>query len=159
MIEDKYLVAYFDRQSDYYLEKYRSYQLGDKFTFNIGAFFGGVLWFIYRKLFLEASIIVSLLIVYGIAESLVYDLFSINSEFQKLSYFLSSVVFATVYGFIGNQRYIKCVENRANSILSKTTDENERMRLLKRKGGVLWTPILVILLLIIALIVVGLIET
>jgi Protein of unknown function (DUF2628) len=158
MIDDKYLVVYFDRQRDYYLERYRSYHLGDKFTFNIGAFFGGVLWFIYRKLFLEATIIVLLLIAYGILESLIYDLFSINSEFQKLSYIISSVVFAIVYGFIGNQRYFKCVEKRINNILLKTMDENERIRLLKKKGGVLWTPILIIAILIIALIVIGLIE-
>jgi len=60
-IEDKYLTAYFGKDSEYFIEKYNLYKSGYKFSFSAWPFFFGVHWFLYRKLWIEA---IAVLIVY-----------------------------------------------------------------------------------------------
>ena len=107
MHEEKYLTAYFGRQHHYYLSKYLSYHSGDKFQFNADAFFVGIFWFLYRKLFVELLIIFSALIFISVAEELLYIAFAISEAVQNYIFYLSMPVFGTFWGFAGNYLYIK----------------------------------------------------
>lgn len=151
--EEKHLVAYFGRQSDYYLEKYKAYHRGNRFTFNIGAFLVGLFWFLYRKLFMETLIIVLLLFLTGVIEAVVYELFSVSDEVQKVLLFGSTLLYATIYGFIGNALYLKRADKTIRKVLSGTEEEDERIKLLKKKGGVAWIPFAIIVLVIVLFIV------
>ena len=75
IIDDKYLIAYSGKQSEYYLEKYKSYKSGDKFSFSAWAFLVGVLWFLYRKLWFEALVII---LIYFIIERIGNAIFEIQ---------------------------------------------------------------------------------
>lgn len=142
MIEnEKYFSAFFDRQKDYYLEKYRDHLGGAKFTFNIGAFLGGIFWFLYRKLFLHALFIFFLLMIFNIVEGLIFEALQINSEFQKLEFFLSTLLFAVAYGYSGNYFYLRQAERKVTAIVESTEDEDKRITLLEKKGGVSWLAI------------------
>jgi hypothetical protein len=141
---EKYLAAFFGRQHDYYLEKYKYYHGGVKFTFNIGAFFGGILWFLYRKLFLHAFGIFLLFIIFSIIEGLIFDTLQVSSEFQKLEFLISNFLFATIFGFTGNYFYIKQAEKKITEIISGTESEDECINSLKKNGGVSWTAIIVV---------------
>ncbi|MFY8037943.1 MAG: hypothetical protein ACOVMQ_12280, partial [Cyclobacteriaceae bacterium] len=47
-------------------------------------------------------------------------------------------------GFIGNNLYLKKADRIIHRILASTSDENERTRLLKKKGGTSWSPFILI---------------
>jgi hypothetical protein len=132
---EKYLKAYFLIQSDYYFEKYKSYKSGDKIIFNVWPFLFGIFWFLYRKLWLEAFVILLLyLIIYtlntGIAEP--------DNEWLVNSLF--NIIIATGLGFSGNYFYLKNAEKKVQSVLSTISDEKQRVRVLSKKGGVSLAP-------------------
>jgi len=137
-------MAYFGRQSDYYLSKYKAYHAGDKFTFNIGAFFFGLFWFLYRKLFIEFWAIIGLVLVTSVVEVLVFDAVGLNDASRKPYDYLLMFAFATAYGFIGNYLYIKKADKKIAGILAETENEDERIHLLHKKGGVSPAPFIVV---------------
>src|SRR5688500_8755665 len=77
-VNENYLRAFFDRQSDYYLLKYYEYHGGNKFTFNIGSFFCGIFWFLYRKLFLEFLLTIALLTAVSAIQFLIVQTFELD---------------------------------------------------------------------------------
>lgn len=154
-IDEKYLVAYFGRQPDYYLEMNQARLRGKKYQFNIGAFFCGVFWFLYRKLFKEALIIVLLLFVLGIVEETIYSSLSTSHEIQTAVFFLSTLVFGLIYGFVGNSIYLAKAEKVIAKVLSETKEEDLRINILSKKGGTSWSPFIIILLLVILWVVVA----
>jgi len=145
MIEEKYLVAYFDRQADYYLAKYKAYHAGDKFTFNIGSFFFGLFWFLYRKLFIEFAAIVGILIGSSIVEVLIFAALGLGEDASQAFDILLIFIFNTAYGFIGNYLYIRKADKRISAILASTDNEHERISLLQKKGGTSPAPFIVII--------------
>ena len=100
IIDEKYLIAYFGKQSEYYLEKYKSYKSGDKYSFSVWAFLVGVLWFLYRKLWLEAHVII---LIYFIIERIG------NAIFETQFYESDNLILA--YLFI---RFLKVKAARLN---------------------------------------------
>lgn len=147
--DEKYLQAYFGTQAQYYTEKYRSYLLANKFTFNIAPFFIGFLWFFYRKLWIEGTVILIFTIVLGVVEGFVYDLFAVSESIQTTIFYVSSFAFGMLWGFTGNYFYLRRSEKSINDVLSTTSDEEERVGMLSKKGGVSLIPFIIILLFII----------
>ena len=143
MIDDKYLSAFFGRQPDYYLNRYKSFQSGKKFIFNPAAWFFGVFWLLYRKLWVEAFI----LLFIGLVIQLFFEWLLLDYDTQMMiyTYFPASIIL----GFLANYFYLIHSERAVNKILHETTDEDKRIRQLKRTGGVnLIVPVIFILILV-----------
>jgi hypothetical protein len=153
--DEKYLTAYFGRQSDYYLSEYKACHNGVKFSFNIGSFFGGLFWFMYRKLFLQLLIIVGIITAIGFFQAIVSELFSLSETVEKAFEMIVKIFTWLGLGFIGNYLYIKQSEKNIRTILSSTDDEEERLMRLQRKGGVSNSPYFVLIILLIAIIIFG----
>ncbi|MBL6447208.1 DUF2628 domain-containing protein [Fulvivirga sp. 29W222] len=149
MPEERYLQAYFGSQANYYVEKYKAYVAGDKFTFNIAPFFIGFIWFFYRKLWIEGSIIFFFIICSSYVEEFIYGLLKVSASVQTTIFYVSSFVFGMLWAFLGNYLYLKRAEKSINNILSSTHDEEERLGQLTKKGGVSLIPFIIILLIII----------
>lgn len=149
MPDEKYLQAYFGKQTNYYTEKYRAYQAGSKFTFNIAPFFIGFLWFFYRKLWVEGAVIFFIIMASGFVEAMIYDLFAVSETIQTAIFYGSSFVFGMLWAFAGNYFYIKRSIRSIHEILASTEDEEERLDLLAKKGGVSLIPFIILLLFII----------
>lgn len=153
MIEERYLIAFFDRQSDYYLEAYRQYQAGNKYSFNIGSFFLGLLWLLYRKLYVEAILIFGALIAFDFLQNFAYKFFEANHAFQIAFSTTANIGLAIGLGFGGTFLYLRNAERKITKILAQTDDEDERMRLLSAQGGISWTAVLVVLSILVGLVV------
>lgn len=151
---ERYLQAYFDRQSNYYIDKYREYTSGDKYSFNVAAFFFGFMWFFYRKLWIEGLLIILFVFGSGLIEGVVYDLFKISQNTQNIIFYVSSLVFGLLWGFLGNYLYMRKADKAINNVLVATDDEEQRMHLLSRKGGISLIPIILVLLLIIVILLI-----
>jgi hypothetical protein len=144
IIDDKYLIAYFGKQSEYFLEKYESYKSGDKFSFSFWAFFAGVHWFLYRKMWFEAIVI---LLIYLIVERIGNTLLEIQyfkTDNLILTFMIIRFSLTMFFGFVGNYFYLKNAEKTIGKVLSKISNEDERIKTLTKKGGVSWAPYILI---------------
>lgn len=144
--DEMYLKAFFGRRSEYYLERYKMYRSGDKFTFNISPFLAGGVWFFYRKLWREGLLLLLFLFVTGMAEALLYDMLSVTEGTQNVINLASGFLFGTLWGFAGNYLYMRRADIKVKEVLASTSDENERQRLLAAKGGITLIPFIVIIL-------------
>jgi hypothetical protein len=151
--EEKYLISYFGKSSSYYLEKYRAYYNGKKFSFNNSAFFVGLFWFLYRKLWIEALLIFIILFAIGIIEQIIYKSLNTNEVTQKNILYFSFFCFASIYGFIGNYLYITKADKKIKKILTMTNDDDVRMKQLKEKGGVSLVPFILLSIILILVLI------
>jgi hypothetical protein len=143
---ESYLRVYFGPRSEYYLKKYKAFHSGKKFSFNISAFFAGLFWFLYRKLYVQAVLLLLLSYILRYLVTLFYNVVVVDVEIQRLINLLLTATFGVICGFLGNYLYVKKSERQIKNALSKTENEDERIQLLKAAGGIAWTPIVLLLI-------------
>ena len=132
---------YFQKNKDYYIERLARFNEGQKFTFNVFAFFFGIFWFIYRKMYLQAVIITFLLFAEAFLEEIMLDDFEYKTE--KFIEILFPIILAGVIGSIGNYLYL----NKAKKIIQRSTaryNGDELRKIIKRKGGVSYSFLVVL---------------
>lgn len=130
--------AYFYNDSEYYLRKLEKIDNKEYFTFNIYAFFFGIFWFIYRKMYAEAAII-------AVVAFLISQLTESN--------LLISILVGSCFGFLGDHIYIakatRIVQKGKGIYQEAESDNKERDQLelyLTDKGGVNSTPIWILVI-------------
>ena len=96
---------YFQKSKEYYLDKLTKYKSGQKFTFNIFAFLFGLFWFVYRKMYLQALIILLVIIGEGFIEQLILTN-SVDENTSSIINIISTIAIATITGLLGNNLYI-----------------------------------------------------
>ncbi len=144
MIEDHYLAIYFGGWPGYYLDMYRDYHAGNRFAFNVSAWLGGLLWFLYRKLYVEVALVFFSFFAFDIAIVLLLYFLGVPEDLIQATSTLYPFFVWIFIGFIGNNLYLKKADRIIHRILASTSDENERTRLLKKKGGTSWSPFILI---------------
>jgi hypothetical protein len=137
---EKYFIAYFGPQNEYYITRYREFQSGKKFSFNIGSFLAGLFWLLYRKLYLYFFIVFFLVFGSSFIEDVVYELLQVQARTQQMIEVSINIVWWVAFGFGGNYLYLTQAEKNVNHILSTTRDEGERLALLDAKGGTSNSP-------------------
>jgi Protein of unknown function (DUF2628) len=140
-INEEYLVAFFGKNTDYYLHKWREWQQGRRISFNLAAFFAGLFWFVYRRMYRVAGLILLLVIVEAQVEQWLLPA-SLESQGRAVA---ASVVLATIFSAFGNWIYLSYARRKITRILRRETSEEAILRQLRRQGGTSWTLILVCL--------------
>ncbi|MGG7178148.1 DUF2628 domain-containing protein [Clostridium paraputrificum] len=128
-----------DKKTEFYMEKWTRYQENDKFiSWNWPAFFFGLIWFAYRKMYGIAGIIFGISILSSIFTSVIFDLSGLNS--------LISLAVMIGSGLLANQLYIKnCIKKITgikNAIPNMSKEDLSRR--LRANGGINWIPVIVI---------------
>lgn len=123
--------AFAGKNSDYYLEKWKSHSESTVKGWNFAAMFFSVEWMAYRKMYIEAMICFAILIIITMLLGLTFMVSGIN-----ISGTLGMLVgdaFRILAGLLGNMLYRK----KALRTLHKTgdMDDVQRIEFLKRKGG------------------------
>jgi len=124
------LLVYWDRNPFYYEGQRDIISKGSLITWNWSAFFFGIFWLAYRKMYVYAGL---LLVLAWLSPS------------QLLSTFITLLL-----GMFGNYLYIKFTEVKVEEIRANNHDETSALEELKVKGGVTyWGPVLMALLLVV----------
>ncbi|MEZ0539182.1 DUF2628 domain-containing protein [Fibrella arboris] len=146
-----YLPYFFGPRADYYCQVVDDLEQG-KVRFNEGAFFFGMFWMAYRKMYANAAITFALIM----AESALEDwLIPVLSE--TYAYMLvSNLLIASLIGFSGNRLYSTFSRRQVarltqRPILQDAASERDVLAVLRRQGGVSWVGPLVLLLAFIGL--------
>ncbi|MGB4811426.1 MAG: DUF2628 domain-containing protein [Methylophilaceae bacterium] len=110
----------------YYEKKWANAAVSSIKGFNVAAFFLGIIWLVYRKMYLYAAIVVGILIIDAVIESY----FPLPEAMGK------AVTWATaaVFGLLGNTWYKTHVDKKIAEIKATTPPEQIVAELAKRGG-------------------------
>jgi hypothetical protein len=146
---------FFTHEREYYAEKLVNFEEGKKYSFNFWAGLFGLLWFCYRKMYVQTVVIFIINSIFAVATAIAI---SIINTFNVGNYLYSQFVVwplsFVVLGFLGNYLYlkksIKVVDPIAVSDISKIT-ETEKIAEIRAKGGTSMTSALICAALLIIL--------
>jgi hypothetical protein len=148
--------TFYGRTPEYYLDRLGRYLSGNKISFNVYAFFFGVAWLVYRKMYKQIlyvfllmflfALIISILNISGIISD------STLSDFEYLILFIVS----TILGFSANYWYIKKSISIIEKNISQGNDSSSTDQILKKKGG---TSIVALIIFIILSIIISIMST
>ena len=131
--------AFFQKSKSYYTDKWTRFKTGQKFTFNVFAFLFGLLWFMYRKMYLEAALVFVVIIGEGFLEALI-----LSNDIAKLFNIIATIAMGTITGFIGNYFYIRKADKIVHTAKTKFLDEEQLKMFLGKKGGVSYLFLIII---------------
>lgn len=151
-ISEEELNKFIGKDPDYYLEKFKDLEIRNT-VFNVFAFFGGILWTFYRKMYLYGFIIMGIITLEAILEDVILDLTGTTEKYGQILNFYVSVLIFFLIGFYGNSLYKKHVYNQIKNIKEKNIDESTYHEKLRKKGGVTYVPLIIFLFLIAAAVV------
>ena len=139
--------AYFTQESSYYTDKLEKFNQGKRFTFNFIAGFLGVIWFFYRKMYIQGIIIFLATFVLAILTAIILSLINpgdiSNTQYNLV---ITSIISFVILGFIGNTLYIKKSQKIVSDFVSKyhlLNIDNLNTNELREKGGTSYTAALV----------------
>ncbi len=109
--------------------------------FNIGAFFFGVMWLFYRKMYLYGFAMLGIILVEGLIETAL----GIESH-------AASIGFAVFFGFCGNGIYKHFAERQIKHIQRSQTSPEQLEQSLSLAGGTNIVAPLILLVIVVSLI-------
>jgi len=146
--EETKLIHFFEKNSDYYLAKWKEFKTGKFYTFNLMAFLFGIMWFLYRKMYKEAGIL-SLIIIVETCVSLYF--IGDQSELSKTYDYVMQAVYAIVTGFVGNYLYMRSTQRKLSMVDSFNYQGDSLEAHLRKVGGTSWLAVIVGVLIFIVL--------
>jgi hypothetical protein len=147
--------AFYTQESKYYADKLDKYEQGTKYTFNFWAGFLGLIWFCYRKLYIQAIVILLLTYILAVVTTILFSFFILDE--QIIAPFNNALIWILsffILGFVGNTLYIRKSKEVVEDFISKRAIENINITMtaeLRQKGGTSMSAALVCASIMIAL--------
>jgi hypothetical protein len=138
--QEEYYRAYFGTDADYYLNKLAQHRAGNKITFNIGAFFFGVFWMLFRKMYLLALALILALLLQSVLLEQTIHYYNISDGNAVLLNNIATIVWGVLTGFLGNWFYLKQAQTKVQRVLQETDNEQEAVNKLSVQGGFTLIP-------------------
>jgi len=135
-------------KSKYYIPRWLDMKSGkSKISFNVAAFFLGIFWMLYRKMYVASAIYFAIMIFLGFFEVFVIEeLYGENPIFEKVANWIS----IAIIGFYGNYFYLKNTEKKILNIRnSNYSNELYEEQLLKQGDTSFLPPLIAVLALVI----------
>ncbi len=143
--------VYFQKSKVYYTEKLQRFNNGEKYTFNVTAFFFGIAWFLYRKMYVEAVAIFGILILETVFDELFINQYGTQTTVKLVSLIIN-IITAGLVGGMANYLYF----TKANKIIALAkinfNNNDKQIVFLKKNGGVNLALLMVVIAIIVLLI-------
>lgn len=139
-LEAAELSAFAGTKAPYFLSKWERALRGEgsATSFNLGALLLGVLYLLYRKLYLQSAILVGVLVLWTVVEEFLLS--------EPLSPGLSAGLQLALYVVIAmktNAWYLQLASNKIATAKAEGYEGEELLEVLRARGGVnLWLPLL-----------------
>ncbi|MCP4201226.1 MAG: DUF2628 domain-containing protein [bacterium] len=143
------LETFIGLKKDYYI---RQWAVPGSMSFNWAAFFFGICWLGYRKMYATAAIVIAVLLLETVVEDLVIvNVLGAPQAAQLIGYAVA-IALSLVCGWLGNRWYFRRAIRVIAEVRRSAPDENAHSRRLARRGGTsAWGPVLVALMLLLGL--------
>jgi len=145
--EENYKLFFADKE-DYYLDVLKSFNKGRRVRFSPYAFFLGIFWLFYRKMYLTVFTLFLIGIAEGLFTDLLYENYLISDQTYEGLDIISRILWAAVLGFFGNKFYILEANRKISRVLDKNLSEEETIAKLSKVGGTTLIPHLIIVVLV-----------
>ena len=126
----------------------RSFETGRRFRFNPYAFFLGLFWLLYRKMYLTTFTVLLLTILSTFVEDLLYENYIISTNTYNSLDTISRVLWASILGFLANKFYEMEANWKISKVLSKNLSDQETTKKIAKVGGTTLIPHLIIVVII-----------
>ena len=132
------LAAFVGKKAPYFLPKWEGALEGRSASgFNLGALFLGVLYLLYRKLYVQGAILVGVLIAWSVLEEFVPISPGLNAGLQ--------LAFYAVVAFKANDWYLQLALGKIANAKAEGYEGEELLQILRKRGGVnAWAPLLLV---------------
>ncbi len=148
--------AYFQKNSDYYISQIESYNERGRYSFSVAAFFLGLFWMGYRKMYLHVIIIAAIIFAEGIIEETLLQTNTISFNAYGIIDKISTLIWGIVISSIANRLYISKSQRTIKKILNENSNEEQIMDLIARKGGTSWIAPIIIFIVLASIVLVSL---
>jgi flagellar biosynthesis protein FlhB len=135
ILKAEYFQAYFGDQWGYYLPIMIDLEKGKKFCFNVWAFFFGLFWQLYRKLYTMMFLFITIAIVESIIRKWAIQYWSLEGDSIKLINLIVILIYGTVYGYTGNSFLMRKAQKKIALILSTENDEIIILEKIRKTGS------------------------
>lgn len=142
------LRAFVGPSADYYLDVARDFRDGVRYRYHIPAFFLGILWMLYRKMY---ALFVITALVMTLEQQLETWLFP---QLEKIPAWnvLLNLLTASVVGVFANRWYLSHALDKIAEVQTLNLPDEQTLAELRRRGGTSWLgPVALLVLLILAL--------
>ncbi|NOU19768.1 MAG: DUF2628 domain-containing protein [Bacteroidales bacterium] len=152
-VKIEYFEIYFGKRKGYFIPKLIDLENGKRFSFNIGAFFFGIFWVLYRRLYILSLIIIGVAFVESKIEEFLVNRLGDSPDIEISLRVLWLLVYGTILGYFGNYFFLKHSKRKVEKIVSSTDEETIKMKKLKKAGSGNWILILSIIFILIFLLI------
>lgn len=149
---DEHLRAFFGPQARYYLDVAQDFRDGVPFRYNIAAFFLGLFWMLYRKLYAVFVITALLVVLEQQLEQRLLPNLAANPAWNTFS----NLVTASLVGMLGNRLYLRQAVNKIAEVTALGLGEEATLAELRRRGGTSWAGPLALIAFVAAALYAGL---
>jgi hypothetical protein len=105
-------------------------------------------------MFVHFIVVLAILFASGLIEEVLFLLDVDYNAVQGLG-FVFNISFAVAFGLLGNFFYLKKSEERMLEIINSTNDEEQKLEVLARKGGISYSPYYVLGGIVLLLFIIG----
>jgi|GEM_PF-3844535 len=132
--EEQLLKLYIGNNEDYYLEKWKSINQGKIASFNIAAFFLSIFRLLYRKMYFEFLILLSINIGMAVVDTYLIEPL-LSTDLMDIYNLLSGLALWLVLGFYGNYFYLKRAQLNISNLENEGYPEEQLKAKIVEKGG------------------------
>ena len=135
------VMEFVGKNKDTYRKKWSKFKYGKKgaqFSWNWAAFIFGFFWFAYRKMNVYAYLFFGVITIIDVLFLITTKQTSTNNS----SFFGVFLIIA----LLGNQSYLEFVVKKVNKLKEQYPNKDERLKLIKKRGGISWINVLIFIL-------------
>lgn len=154
---DRYWSSYFGSESTYYMGELEKLRAGRSQEFRVVAFFFGMLWMTYRKMYVVALSTFLLIMLEGTLEGVVEEIFPDVAGIVEGAGSLISIGLSVAMGIYGNRLYLWDARRNIRQVLLEmpASHDQEIMDRIARRGGTSGLAVLLALVLLVAFMLIG----
>jgi len=154
-IELKNYELYFGTRKDYFIPKLIDFEKGKRISFNIGPFFFGIFWFLYRRLYIHSLIIFIIVIFELFIERQLLKRIGNSQNAEITLRIIWLLVSGIILGYLGIYFFLKQSKKKIENIMNSSIDEFLKIKRLKKSGSGNWILVLSTIIVLIVMIILG----
>lgn len=131
---------------EYFFSKWIMFDNGKWVSFNLAAFFLGMIWFLYRKMYLEAVVIFGCLLLEGFLMELIFEE---GTTIYIIVDSITTIVYSLLICVSANYLYMKSAERKIAKLKDKGYSKEELLMRIEQKGGTSMASVLLVIAILI----------
>jgi len=126
---------FFGKRADSYMEVVKKIANGKKFVFNVPAFFLGMFWMAYRKMYREIVVVFVFLALEGFVEAMILEAYGVPEENTSIIDLVITIIWSVLLGFYSNYLFVAMANREISKVLELNLPEEEADALIAKNGG------------------------